>query len=118
MLPRPSPLEKKSEPANRRPEKLPVDNPHVGTFHHSGIPPFNPTYLYYAAHSPYLPLFRHSAPTAPIARLIYNMMRGEHAECRGEEDWVVVNEKADEEADEKADEEEAERVTNERRSCE
>ena len=77
---------------HRHPERLPANNPHIGTFHHSGI--LYPTYMYYAAHSPYLPFLRHSEPTTPIAQLVYNMMCAQQGGYRQDcgEDWVVVPE--------------------------
>jgi hypothetical protein len=101
MLPRPAPLGecRSDETTNKPPDmldrpdnKLPANNPHVGTYNHAGLTTFYPSYLYYAAHSPYLPLLRHSAPTAPIARIVHEMMRARYDnsdECCGE-DWVVV----------------------------
>ncbi len=98
MLPRSTPLDQRRSDESplptpdRQPNTLPANNPHVGTYHHAGLATFYPSYLYYAAHSPYLPLLRHSAPTAPIARIVYELM---HARCNGGdeccgEDWVVV----------------------------
>jgi len=83
--------EKRGEEAHRQSERLPANNPHIGTFHHSGI--LYPTYMYYASHNPYLPFLRHSEPTTPIAQLVYNMMcaHGEYRQDCGE-DWVVVPE--------------------------
>jgi len=83
--------EEKGE-THRHPERLPANNPHIGTFHHSGM--LYPTYMYYAAHSPYLPFLRHSEPTTPIAKLVYMMMcaQQDEQECQRDcgEDWVVV----------------------------
>lgn len=80
--------------------RLPAHNPYVGSVGHGSttfMPPLQ-TYSYLALHSPHLPFMRHSAPTAPIAKLIHDIMIAEQCkrEQCGEDDWVFVEKESGE----------------------
>ena len=72
--------------------RLPAHNPYIGTFYHGLLIPPLFTYSHYAFHSPHVPFLRHAAPTAPISRIIHDMMMAEQTkrEQCGEDDWVFV----------------------------
>ena len=72
--------------------RLPAHNPYIGTLYHGMLFPPLHTYSYYALHSPHVPFLRHAAPTAPICKIIHDMMAAEQTkrEQCGEDDWVFV----------------------------